>query len=218
MKILIVEDNIELNKTIKNFLEMKEFNVDSAFDGITASKYIKNSDYDLYIMDIHLPKKLGTDLIKQIRDKNISSPIIMMTSLQEVEPFVESFKNGCNEYIKKPFHFEELEIRINNLLKNIKPQYVKINQSLQFDIKNLELIKDNSCIKLRKKEKRLLAILIQNINNTITTQELIDFIWEYEKKDNYPLRQLISSLKRKVQELKPHIQSVSKIGYRFVVF
>ena len=216
MKVLLVEDNIELNKTIQTFLEIKNFQVDSVTDGKKALNLIKKEIYDLYIMDIHLPKTKGTELIKHIRDKNANSPIIMMTSSTDIEPFLKSFENGCNEYIKKPFHFEELEIRMNNLLKNKQTSLIYLTKNIQFDTKTSEIIIDGKSIDLRKKERRLLHILVENKNRVVLKDELNRYIWKDEDKKNYPLRQLISGLKQRIPELKNNIQSVSRLGYKLV--
>jgi DNA-binding response OmpR family regulator len=213
MKVLLVEDNQDLNNLIKEFLKLKNFDVDSTIDGDKAKKYIKNIYYDLYIMDINLPNENGLELVRLIREKNINSPIIMMTSLQESEPFVEAFENGCNEYIKKPFHFEELEIRMNNLLK--RQTKVNIDENIIFDFKNKELIIDNKTIDLRKKERLFLDILLKSKNDIVTKENIIKYVWENEEKESYPLRQLVSSLKAKIPALKEHIKSISGIGYKF---
>jgi len=211
MKVLLVEDNQDLNNLIKEFLELKNFDVDSTMDGEEAKRYIKNIYYDLYIMDINLPNENGLELVKYIRNKNINAPIVMMTSLQEAQPFVEAFENGCNEYIKKPFHFEELEIRIKNLLDK---QSINIG-NITFDFKNKELIIENKVINLRKKEKLLLDILLQNKNNVVTKEQIIEYVWN-DKKENYPVRQLVSALRNRALELKNHIISIPKIGYKFI--
>jgi len=215
MKVLLVEDNQDLNNLIKEFLELKNFDVDSTMDGEEAKRYIKNIYYDLYIMDINLPNESGLELVRCIREKNINSPIIMMTSLQEPEPFVEAFENGCNEYIRKPFHFEELEIRMNKLLK--KQSKINIAKNIIFDFKNKELIIDNKIVNLRKKERLFLDILLKNKNDIVAKEAIIKYVWENEEKESYPLRQLVSSLKNRIPILKNHIKSISRMGYKIEI-
>ena len=190
MKVLLVDDNTKINATLKQFLEMKNFEVVSCINGKDALKLIDNEKFGLYIIDIHLPKIGGLDIVKYIRTKDLNTPIIMITSSLEIDNFVTAFENGANEYIKKPFHLEEFEIRINNLLNN------------------------NKIIHLRKKERKLLTILLKNKNNTINSNNLISYIWENEEKENYPLRQLVSVLKNKVPFFKDKIKVIPKIGYR----
>jgi len=218
-KVLLVEDTITLNETIKTFLELKKFKVDSAYNGKEALKLIENNRYNLYIMDINIPDLTGLDLINKIRGNYSKTPIIMMTSSIEIEPFITAFKNGCNEYIKKPFHFKELEIRIDNLLKKTKHQKRMVIHLLfkKFNIELDELIIDNHIIELRRKERKLLTILLNNIGTTVKTSELTKYIWENIEKEKYPLRQLVSTLKHKVPQLKPYIKSISGIGYKFEI-
>jgi len=218
MKILIIDDNEKLNSIMKQFLELKNYNVTSISNPKKAIKLIDKKKFDLYIIDIHLPHINGLDIVKYIRSKDLNIPIIMITSSLEVENFITAFKNGANEFIKKPFHLEELEIRINNLFdKQMATNLIKINSHLSFDLLNQELYLDNKLVKLRKKENRLLTILLKNKNNIVPKEDIISYVWENAKKDSYPLRQLVSSIKKKVPELKDYIQSFTSKGYKIEV-
>jgi len=213
MKILVIDDNKKLNNIIKQFLELKNYQVTSIIDPKEALKIIDKENFDLYIIDIHLPHINGLDIVKQIRSKNLNIPIIMITSSLEVDNFINAFKNGANEFIKKPFHLEELEIRINNLFNKRVTNLIKIDDSLSFDLINQELYKDGKLITLRKKEARLLTILLKNKNNIVSKEDLISYVWENKDKQDYPLRQLVSSIKNKVPELKNKIKSFTAKGY-----
>jgi len=215
MNILLVDDNQKLNSTIKDFLELKNYSVFSASNGNEAIKLIDSNNFDLYIIDVNLPAKSGIEIVKYIRSKDLNVPIIMITASLEVDTFVNAFKTGCNEYIKKPFHLAELDIRINNIFNKTITDIVKIDNNYSFDLLNQELLYNNEPVKLRKKENRLLEILIKNRNKTVSTQDIIDFVWENEFKDNYPLRQLVSGLKKKIPDLKNNIKSINRVGYRF---
>ena len=145
MKVLLIEDDIQLNTTIKNFLESLNYEVISSFDGCNAIELIDHNEFDLYIIDINIPNISGLELVKYIRQKDTSAPIVMVTASLEINNFIDAFDNGCNEYIKKPFHLKELEIRINNLLdKNgNKEEIVKIAQNIIYDMEYEELRIDN---------------------------------------------------------------------------
>ena len=116
MNVLLIEDDVQLNTTITNFLTFNKYEVTSLFDGDKAISQIDINRYDLYIMDINVPNINGLEIVKYIRQKDLSTPIIMITASLELDNFKLAFKNGCSEYIKKPFYLEELDIRINNLL------------------------------------------------------------------------------------------------------
>jgi len=212
MKILIIEDDIQLNTTISNYLLLKEYEVKSVFDGKKALSLISN-EFDMFIIDINIPEVNGIELLRYIRKINSNIPVIMITASLELENFQDSFKYGCNEYIKKPFYLEELEIRIEKLTKNIN-QVINIEDNIKYDMKYEELTINNEIIDLTKKEKKLLTILLKNINHIVSNDEIQKFVWE-EEKESYPLRQLVNNIRKKLP--KNYIVSKKAIGYKFEV-
>lgn len=218
MKILLAEDDIQLNTTISNFLKLKKYEISTVFDGEDAIKLIDKSKFDLYIIDINLPNINGLEILEYIRSKAIQTPIIIITASLELANFKKAFENGCNEYIKKPFYLEELEIRINNLLENSSnSKKISLTKSLSYDLKYEELKNDGEIIKLRKKERRLLTIFLQNVNKTVSTEQLEHYVWENEIKESYPLRQLLSELRKKLGNENDFIKSYKGIGYCFEI-
>ena len=211
MKILIVEDDIQLNTTISNYLLLKEYEVKSVFDGKKALSLI-DDNFDMFIIDINIPEVNGIELLKEIR-KISNAPVIMITASLELDNFQDSFKYGCSEYIKKPFYLEELEIRINKLINDVN-QVVNIEDNIKYDMKYEELKIDGELIDLTKKEKKLLTILLRNLNHIVPNEEIQKFVWE-EEKENYPLRQLVNNLRKKLP--KNYIVSKKAIGYKFEV-
>lgn len=216
MNLLIVEDDLPLANALKKVLEKKGFSVNISSDGEEAFNEILEKKYDIYLLDINLPKLDGHKLLKLIKYKNNNSIVVMITASAEIEDIEKAYNYGCNEYIKKPFNAKELLIRINNLLNQQKEHNnneIKID-NLRFIKDTMDLFIDGKPVELRKKERRLLYILITNLNRTVSKEEIIDFVWEGEKKENYPLRQLISSLKSKLNN--KYIVSIVGIGYKFV--
>ncbi len=216
MNVLLLEDDIQLNTTIENFLIYKEYEVTALFDGEKAIEYIDVSQYDLYIIDINLPNINGLDIVMYIRNKELSTPIIMITASLEIDNIKIAYKNGCNEYIKKPFHLDELEIRINNLLKQQTNETILIAPNIIYDLEYEELNIADEIIKLRKKERRLLTILLQNINHTVSYDVIENYVWENEIKDIYPLRQLVTELKKHFKEYSKVIQTDRGKGYKIM--
>jgi len=214
LRVLLVEDDIPLNTTITNFLNSLDYKVVSIFDGNTAIDNIDNTDFNLYIIDINIPNINGLDIVKYIRQKDINSPIIIITASLELENFKIAFENGCSEYIKKPFYLEELEIRINNLLES-KENIITISDKIMYDMEYEELQVDNKTVPLRKKERKLLTILLKNLNHTVQTDIINSYVWENEIRENYPLRQLVNELRKKLDLTKNYIISDIGTGYRF---
>ncbi len=223
MKILLVEDDKQLGRVLKKTLESKGYTVTHIEDGEDAFNDILINEYDVYLLDINLPKIDGLKLIKLIRHKSPNAIIIMITASAEIEDMEKAYgenHDGCDEYIKKPFHSEELLLRINHWLKVKKETCDKNKEknkiafdNMEFYFDTLDLYIDGVIANLRKKEKRLLAILLKNIGKTVTKEEIVNYVWEDETKKEYPLRQLVSELKSKLP--KDYITSVVGIGYRF---
>jgi len=221
MNILLVEDDKQLGRVIKKTLEAHNYEVKHIDDGEVAFNDILENSYDVYLLDINLPNIDGIKLIKLIRHKKPDAIIFMVTASADIEDIQKAYGenyDGCDEYIKKPFHAKELILKIEHW-KKIKQnscdndvEKIKID-NLEFDFDTLDLYIDGKLANLRKKEKRLLAILLKNYGKTVKKEDIISYVWEGEEKKEYPLRQLVSTLKDKLP--KDYITSVVGIGYRF---
>ena len=198
MRVLIIEDDVQLNIAISEFCKIKSFDTVSIKDGLDAIDQIDSGHFDLYIIDINIPRINGLDLLKHIRKTDLDTPIIIITASLEIQNFAAAFENGCSEYIKKPFHLKELDIRINNLLALNKPAMITLNDELTYDLSREEFYYQNRAIKLRYKEKRFCAILMKHINTVVPNELIYDYVWEGEIKETYPLRQLLVELRKKL--------------------
>jgi len=197
MKVLLVEDDTQLNATITSYLETLPFEVSSVEDGEEAIDIIDENIIDLYLIDINIPNISGLDLLKYIRQTNIHVPIIIITASLEINNLTDAFDKGCNEYLKKPFHLKDLEIRINRLI-NTNQTSITFSDSFYYCENTKSFIVNDLPINLRKKEYRFLNILIDNIGKIVVTQRIIDYVWENEIKDKYPIRQLLNGIRKKL--------------------
>lgn len=196
MKVLIIEDDVPLNIAISEFCKIKTFDVVNIRDGLEAIGQIDNGHFDLFIIDINIPHINGLDLIKHIRKTDLHVPIIIITASLEITNFISAFENGCNEYIKKPFHLKELDIRINKLFSLDEPKTVQVIDELYYNFDAEEFLYKNQPIKLRWKKKRFCALLMKNANSIVSNERIYDYVWEGEVKDSYPLRQLLGELRK----------------------
>lgn len=209
--IVVIEDDIQLNLVISKYFIMRNCNIISIYDGMNAIEEIdENKSVDLYVIDINLPSYSGIDILKYIRKTDIETPIIIITASLEIQNFVEAFDSGCNEYIKKPFHIKELEIRVNKLLR-INENSLSFCDGFSYNLKSKTLYFEEEEIVLRNKEKRLVEILIQNLNKVVPLEIICDYVWEGEIRENYPLRQLLAELRKKLP--KDIIKTKSRQGY-----
>lgn len=117
MKILIVEDEEKLLKSLKKGLEENGYNVDTAINGVEGKKLILTNKYKVIISDIKMPQKTGLQMLKSIREKSINTPVLMLTALSLVEEKLEVYEAGADDYLTKPFDFRELLVRVRALIK-----------------------------------------------------------------------------------------------------
>lgn len=204
MKVFLVEDDISLNKALISFFKLKKYEIEAYLDGEEAFDHLTLSNLaDIYIVDINLPGINGLDLIKQIRKIDASVPIVVITASIEITTLEEAYDFGCSEYIKKPFNLRELEIRINKLCEDSPNQKIQIKcdndgVNVEYDLKNNLLYSDGKLVSLQKKELRFLTILFKNYKFIVKTSDIEDYVWEGEIKDEYPLRQLVTKLRKKL--------------------
>lgn len=218
IKILIIEKDPTLNRSIGEFVKSLGYEAVGVYDGEEAVDTIdSNESFDLYLLDLDIPKISGLELVRYIRGINTASPIIIMSESIELAKFKKAFALGSSEYIKKPFYLEELEIRIKNVMKAQYDKQIVIDKRIRYDFTHKELFIDNKRVQLRKKERFLLDILLRNVNHTVTSEEIYEYVWEEEEKENYPLRQLVNDLRKKFNTGKKFIFSDVGIGYRFEI-
>jgi two-component system, OmpR family, response regulator len=182
MRILLVEDEHKIATSIKKGLEQESYAVDLAFDGTVGLDFALSEEYDLIILDRMLPEIDGIEFCKQIRKNNIHTPVIMLTAKGQVQDKVEGLDAGADDYLVKPFAFEELLARIRALQrrpKNNLGQVLKI-ENLTLNPKTFEVKRDNKIIQLSSKEFSLLEFLLRHPNKILTKEQIINHVWDYE--------------------------------------
>ncbi len=215
-KILIVEDDVDLNTTVSKFLKLKSFECTSAFDGKTAIDMAYEHNYDLIILDVKLPFFNGFKVAKKIRE-NSNIPIIFLTSLNGEKDTEKGFLAGGDDYITKPFSLSELHLRIDAILRRMYKNESKIyiKQNIVFDSQNLTLYKDNKPLHLTQKELSLLILFLQNRDKILTRQEIFEAIYDYGEQENEAsLRVFITKLRKIIGKEK--IETMKNVGYRYV--
>ena len=182
MKILLVEDEERLLESIREGLVHSGYVVDTALDGEEGSFMAFTNDYDLIILDINLPKKDGFEILKEIRERDREVNIIMLTALSDVDDRVRGFDLGANDYVLKPFHFEELKARIRSLLRRqttIKDAVIETS-GISFDTTKRTFTIDGENLRLTAKEAGILEYLFFNLGRYVTTEELMEHVWNDE--------------------------------------
>jgi DNA-binding response OmpR family regulator len=221
MKVLIVEDEHKIANSIKKGLEQEAVVADVAFDGEEGFDLATTCQYDVIILDLMLPKISGLEICKKLREMNIHTPILILTAKGEIEDRVEGLNSGADDYLVKPFAFTELLARIKALSR--RPQkstgtLLKL-EDLSLDTMTYEVKRGDRIINLSKKEYALLEYMIRHPNVTLTKDQLINNVWDYEA-DILPntVEVYIGYLRNKIDKAfkgKPSlIQTMRGFGYK----
>ena len=201
MKILLAEDTKDLNKNVTKLLETQKYDVDNVFDGEEALEHLKKDSYDCIILDIMMPKVDGITVLKELRSRNIITPVLLLTAKAEVDDRVEGLDAGADDYLPKPFAMKELLARIRALTRR-PPLFTTDNVEL-FDIvldTGSTSLTCNSTVRLSNKELELMLHIMMNPDIALSTDYLIEHIWKNEENANNDTVYLyISYLKRKLQ-------------------
>ncbi|GAA3634595.1 response regulator transcription factor [Flavivirga jejuensis] len=220
--ILLAEDEPALGQIIKESLETRQFKVLLCNNGETAFEIYKNSNPELLVLDIMMPKKDGFTLAKEIRATDNSIPIIFLTARSQTQDVVEGFSIGGNDYLKKPFSMEELIVRINNLLNRAKLQ--NTSELLQIGsytfnfTKQILQYKNDISVQLTHREAHLLFHLIKNKNQVLDRSLILNKLWGND--DFFNARSMdvfITKLRKKLnQDDTIQIINVRGFGYKLI--
>lgn len=223
IRVLLVEDDIDLGDLLKQYLEVKNFSVRRVFDGIEARKELKENVYDILILDVMMPREDGFELAEKLQKQHPQLPFIFLTARKLKEDIITGLKLGADDYITKPFDVDELILRIQNILKRkqrIEPLKTQITQigKFTFELENLTLIHENYKINLTQKEAELLNYFVQHRSQLIRREYVLNLLWK--ETDFFSGRSLdvfVSRL-RKYLSADPsiEIESVRGIGFRFL--
>ena len=211
MKILLLEDNKRLNETIVKRLNAKGYEVDSFVDGKEAYDAIDNG-YICFVLDINVPRINGIELLKKVRDFYKETPVIIISSTVELEMIKDAYNIGCNDYLKKPFYIDELEIKIDKLC-NLNSDKIDMGEGCVFDFKKSLLIIGEKEEHLSKKEKLLLNLLIKERGNVVTFDKIQAMVWE----GNFTTLDSIRSLVRRLRKKIPFecVETIVNVGYLY---
>lgn len=214
--ILVVEDDVNIQELIVEFLRSEGYDVDSANDGIEGIQKFKQENYDLVILDIMMPNLDGYSTCKMIR-QNANTPIIFLTALNEESDQLRGFEMECDDYITKPFSFNLLIKRVEAVLRRSKSTNIEENETLKFEKLSLDLntyvVKvEDEIIELTLKEFNILKTLIEKYPNVVTREGLLDNIWGYDYYgDTRIVDAHIKNIRKKIKF--PYIKTVKGIGY-----
>lgn len=220
MKLLIVEDEKKIADNLKKGLENEGFAVDVAYDGRTGLSSIHINQYDLILLDLMLPGMTGMEILSTIRNEKNKVPVIILTAKDQLDDVVAGLNTGSDDYITKPFSFDELLARINAVIRrntSTTPQ-IKI-KDLVIDTIQKSVHRNGVALDLTKTEYGILILLASTPNRYYTESEILESVWDsaYEGMSNVVrvhLKNLRSKLDKNFPNLKPLLATERGMGYK----
>lgn len=205
MRVLVLEDDLVLSNEVVTYLKSMHIDCDAVFDGELFFRQINNETYDLYILDINVPKLNGLDVCKKIRETDKKTPILMLTAYREIQDKLDAFTFGADDYLVKPFHFDELYVRLLSLhrrstTKQEDHQIIKI-KDLEIDLDESKVKRNQEVIELTPKEFQLLVILAKAKGRTLSKNAIAEQIWDVHFESNLnTIEVYINFLRKKIDK------------------
>ncbi|MEI8204827.1 MAG: response regulator transcription factor [Bacteroidota bacterium] len=220
MKILLLEDDPKISAFVRLGLEDSGHNVTVSYDSATAEKIVTTKKFDLLIFDVIVPGITGLELCRKIRNANINTPVIMLTSLDTVEDKVAGFDCGADDYLVKPFNFKELNARI----KAVERRYTETVVAPSYKVADLELdtvskkvTRAGKLIKLTAKEYAILELLISNKDKVYDRIDMAEKIWGFNYSGSNVIDVHMNSLRNKIDKDQPTKLIHTLVGFGYVL-
>lgn len=217
MKILLAEDEAQLNRVLTVAMQKSGYDVDSVFNGQEAVDAVKKHPYDVIIMDIMMPVKNGLDTVKEIRATGDKTYIMMLTAKSEIDDKVTGLDVGADDYLTKPFSLKELLARLRS--KERRSEDYNRTQELNYDNLKLDLnsqeLSSNNSIRLSKQETGLMRYFLLNPGKAISTEELFNHVWKNEDESEDVVWVYVSFLRSKLASIGANVEISGEKGGEF---
>lgn len=216
LKVLVVEDDIDLATAIIDYMELEDINADYAADGAVGYNLICNNSYDVVVLDLNLPKIEGLAVCERIRAQGIETPVLMLTAKDTLDDKLAGFSKGADDYLVKPFEMDELIARVKVLSKRRSGQVAKLTiKDLEFDLSSREVIRGGQAIRLSPIAIKILELLMRESPNSVSREKIIQTVWGDEQPDSNSLKVHIFNLRKQIDKegFEPLIQTVPSYGF-----
>lgn len=225
-RILLIEDDPVLNQNIKESLEMEQYSVQVAFDGLLAEKILRKNEFECVILDLNLPYKNGYTLCREFRMYNKTTPVLILTAFDELEDKVEGYESGADDYLTKPFFMKELLLRIQSLLKRNPAQVIKMEEEvlmvddISVNLATRQVWRKGQEVILTPREYQILVRLVEAKGAIVSKKDLISEIWGTSLDVNTnTIEVYINFLRKKIDKPfgKDSIRTKIGFGYYFAM-
>ncbi len=216
MRILIVEDTKIIADNLRRLFEQQGHAVDIAADGHDADSALANTDFDLVILDLNLPDKDGLEVLKNMRDRGLTAPVLVLTVRADDEDLVTALDHGADDFMTKPFKIAELEARVRALLRrNIARKSPLLEHGvLSFDTINRVVRVDGQEWDLTPRERGVLEILLRNYGNTVSKERIAEHLFTFDDEAQPSAIELyVHRLRKKLNDPRIHLRTKRGLGY-----
>ncbi len=214
MNILILEDELSLADSMADFLEELGYKIDIFSNSNDAKDAIYSKDYSLLLLDVKVYGDSGFEMLKELREFGVKVPAIFVTSLTSIDDLTIGYESGCCDYIRKPFELEELQLRVENVLKNqfdsSSDFIVKLSKGYSYDLKKFKLFNEQGDISLTKTEIKIIELLLKNRGDVVSIEKFSDLVWNHSVLEAN-VRVQINQLRKKTD--KELIKNIRGLGY-----
>lgn len=218
MKLLVVEDEPKLNASLAEGLTRRGYTVDFAFDGEEGERLARTNGYDLIVLDVMLPKRDGRDVCRNLRAAGVESPVLFLTARDTVEDKVAGLDLGADDYLAKPFSFDELAARIRTLLRRapITAGDVLELDGLRLDTRTQDVTVNGRRVELTLREYGLLEYFLRNVGTVVTREDILSHVWDrfFDSFSNVVDVHLKNLRKKLPKDYAKRIQTVWGKGYK----
>jgi len=214
MRILLLEDDVILQEIIEEFLVENGYDVETYFDGEKALDTIGAGSYDMLLLDVNVPSIDGFEILSYLREIGNTTPAIYITSLAGIDDLKKGFDLGADDYLKKPFELEELNARIDHIVRLYRLQEEIEFDGIKFIPKAHQIFVDDNVMEMRQKEAQVLEYFIRNTGKIISCDEIIENVWDDEHVPAHAtIRTYIKNLRKMFN--KEYFENIKGEGYRF---
>ena len=221
MRILVVEDQQDLNEIIARKLEREGYAVDSCYDGKEALVYLDGAEYDAVVLDIMLPSLTGIGVLKEMRSHADNTPVLLLSALDEVEDRIAGLDAGADDYLVKPFDFNELMARIRSIIrrKGSRTSNVIRYKDIEVNTASRQVFRGGNEIELTTREYNILEYLLHNVGRAVTRDNLSQHVWNYDYDGGSNVIDVyVHRLRKKLEEAVPGsdekiVETIKGVGY-----
>jgi two-component system, OmpR family, response regulator len=216
--LLLLEDDVTLHETLKEYLEEEGFDVRGVYDGEAAEDLLYEQAFDLLILDVNVPRKNGFDVLRDARRRGMETPALFLTTRDSAADVETGFDSGADDYVRKPFSLKELLLRVQSMLRrrfsHPSDERLALGDELFYDLQNALLYRRTEMVKLADKPRKLLELLLRHRGEIVTHEVINAHLWAYDElPSDDALRTYVKTLRSEIG--KNRIISHKRTGYQF---